>query len=91
MLSASIRLELPNQHLTIRRVSPAESDEMTAMAKRRNVFARHSWENNFYLERIGLLCDATVLAGSGFDPGRASAYISQAMALYRPQRSSPTV
>ena len=66
MLSASIRLELPNQHLTIRRVSPAESDEMTAMAKRRNVFARHSWENNFYLERIGLLCDATVLAGSGF-------------------------
>ena len=28
---------------------------------------------------------------SGFDPGRATAYISQAMALYRPQRSSPAV
>ena len=26
----------------------------------------------------------------GFDPGRASAYISQAMALYRPEGSSPT-
>jgi len=30
-------------------------------------------------------------AGGDFDPGRASAYISHAMALYRPQRSSPTV
>jgi hypothetical protein len=31
------------------------------------------------------------LTGGDFDPGRASAYISHAMALYRPQRSSPTV
>ena len=30
------------------------------------------------------------LTGGDFDPGRASAYISHAMALYRPQRSSPT-
>ena len=31
------------------------------------------------------------LTGGDFDPGRASAYISHAMALYRPQGSSPTV
>jgi len=31
------------------------------------------------------------LTGGDFDPGRASAYICHAMALYRPQRSSPTV
>ena len=31
------------------------------------------------------------LTGGDFDPGRASAYISHAMALYRPERSSPTV
>lgn len=31
------------------------------------------------------------LTAGGFEPGRASAYICQAMALYRPQRSSPTV
>ena len=31
------------------------------------------------------------LKGGDFDPGRASAYISHAMALYRPHRSSPTV
>ena len=30
-------------------------------------------------------------ACGGFDPGRAPAYISHAMALYRPARSSPTV
>ena len=32
-----------------------------ALARRRNVFARHSWENDFYLERIGLLSGATIL------------------------------
>src|SRR5262249_1676826 len=31
------------------------------------------------------------LTGDAFDPGRACAYISHAMALYRPERSSPTV
>ena len=31
------------------------------------------------------------LTGDDFDPGRASAYISHAMAVYRPERSSPTV
>jgi hypothetical protein len=34
---------------------------MAELARKRNVFARHSWENSFYLERIGQLNGATVV------------------------------
>jgi hypothetical protein len=34
---------------------------MVEQARRRNVFARHSWENSFYLRRIGQLEEATVI------------------------------
>jgi len=41
----------------------------------------------FHAQVIAAYCDLV----RRFAPGRASAYISDAMALYRPQRSSPTV
>ncbi len=34
---------------------------MLELARKRNVFARHSWENSFYLERIKQLDGATVI------------------------------
>jgi hypothetical protein len=43
---------------------------MSELARKRNVFARHSYENSFYLERIGQLGGATVIevfAAGGLD------------------------
>lgn len=34
---------------------------MIEQARKRNVFARHSWENNFYVQRIGQLREATIV------------------------------
>lgn len=42
-------------------VSASESAQMAELARKRNVFARHSWENSFYLERIRQLDGATVI------------------------------
>jgi hypothetical protein len=61
LLSAAKRLDLPEYLVSLRRVSEAESREMGDQARHRNVFARHSWENSFYIERIAKLARATVV------------------------------
>ncbi len=40
---------------------------MVEQTRKRNVFARHSWENSFYLKRVGQLQDSTVV--EVFRPG----------------------
>jgi hypothetical protein len=42
-------------------LSAQETASLTESARRRNLFARHSWENNFYVQRIGKLSNTTVL------------------------------
>jgi Apea-like HEPN len=51
----------------VRFFSVREATELAEQVRRRNVFARHSWENNFYLRRVNALADHTVL--EVFRPG----------------------
>lgn len=60
MLSAEVDLELPNSD-RIRLFSKAEAGLLAESVRKRNVFARHSWENNFYLNRVSELADQTVV------------------------------
>jgi len=76
ILNASASLDLAEDGVAIRRISEVESDDMTAMARKRNVFARHSWENNFYIERIGQLRGTTVL--EVFLPGSIDEVLEEA-------------
>jgi hypothetical protein len=54
-------LELPAANAWIRRISATESAALAEETRKRNVFARHSWENSFYLKRAGQLADTTVV------------------------------
>ena len=45
----------------IRYLPESETDELSEQIRKRNVFARHSWENNFYLQRVQELADHTVI------------------------------
>jgi hypothetical protein len=67
LLSAQAPLRLEGNTLSIRRIETPECDWMLLQARKRNVFARHSWENSFYLKRIEELRDSTVIEifGSG--------------------------
>ena len=61
LLSATKQLELPANNVWVRRISQSESDALVEQTRKRNVFARHSWENSFYLKRVAQLKDSTVL------------------------------
>jgi hypothetical protein len=60
MLSAQTELILSDS-LAIRVFSRDEAQLLAESVRKRNVFARHSWENNFYLQRIADLADQTVI------------------------------
>lgn len=45
----------------IRFFSEEEAEELAKLARKRNFFARHSWENHFYIERIRKLANTTVI------------------------------
>ena len=60
MLSARAILKFADLS-RIRFFSVREADELAAQVRKRNVFARHSWENNFYLQRVKALADHTVI------------------------------
>jgi len=45
----------------IRRFSDCEAAELQGLLLKRNVYARHSWENNFYLQRAGSLAGRTAI------------------------------
>ena len=61
LFSADARLELLSLHAWIRRIPATESAALAEETRRRNVFARHSWENSFYLKRATQLADTTVI------------------------------
>ncbi|TKB68410.1 MAG: hypothetical protein E8D47_02865 [Nitrospira sp.] len=61
LFSAESGLELPAVNIWIRRIPATESAALAEETRRRNVFARHSWENSFYLKRATQLADTTVI------------------------------
>lgn len=66
MLSAETVLKFPDSS-SVRFFGEGEADSLAKKTRKRNVFARHSWENNFYLQRIGELSGHTVI--EVFRPG----------------------
>lgn len=52
--------DLPKE-TRIRYLSRKEATDLAKAVKSRNVFARHSWENNYYLMQIGKLGDQTII------------------------------
>jgi hypothetical protein len=60
MLSAQTELEVSN-FLRIRTLTKDEARLLAESIRKRNVFARHSWENNFYLQRLDELSDRTII------------------------------
>jgi hypothetical protein len=61
LLSSDGSLELPSVSAWIRRITATESDALAAETRRRNVFARHSREDSFYVNRVAQLANATVI------------------------------
>jgi hypothetical protein len=66
MLSAQTMLELPSSD-RVRFFSKNEASVLAENVRKRNVFTRHSWENNFYLQRLDELADHTII--EVFRPG----------------------
>lgn len=60
-LVAKERIDIPSLALSIRKISAIESADLAMRARKRNVFARHSWENNFYVERLSSLSESTAI------------------------------
>ena len=60
MISAKTNLYFPDNS-RISFLSKQEAEELSILVRKRNVFARHSWENNFYLNRIAKLANHTVI------------------------------
>jgi hypothetical protein len=79
LLSATKPLELPACNAWIRQISASESDALVEQTRKRNVFARHSRENSFYLKRAGQLAGATVL--EVFRPGSLDQVLPVARSL----------
>jgi len=66
MLSARTKLEFPDSSV-IRFFHSEEAESLAQQIQKRNVFARHSWENNFYVQRVKGLANNTVI--EVFRPG----------------------
>src|SRR5215212_1106297 len=60
MLSAATELKLSDS-LAIRIFGKDEAQLLAESVRKRNVFARHSRENDFYLKRLGELAERTVI------------------------------
>ena len=78
-LSARCNLELPDFKTRVRFMTRAESKTICVAVRRRNVFARHSWENNCYIRRIRELADTTVV--EVLRPGDADDMLEEAKAI----------
>jgi len=61
MLNAKVPLLLPTISVSIRTISSDESKKLTQEIRKRNVFMRHSWENNFYCQRVESLANKSVI------------------------------
>lgn len=66
MLSAEVALDFSDSS-SIWFFSDHEANVLAEAVRKRNVFARHSWENNFYLQRIKELSNRTII--EVFRPG----------------------
>jgi hypothetical protein len=60
MLTAQTPLRFSNQS-QIRFIDTKEAEELAQLVRKRNVFARHSWENHFYVQRARALAEHTVI------------------------------
>ncbi len=60
MLNSQTPLELFNS-IKVRFFSEFEANELAEQIRKRNVFARHSWENNFYIQRAQGLANHTII------------------------------
>ncbi len=79
MLSCQDTVQLQEPPAKIRFFSRAEAQELGQTVRKRNVFARHSWENNFYLGRIQSLADTSII--EVFLPGQPDDIIPQAQVI----------
>lgn len=61
MLEVKRALPIHSVAATIRFLDSHEADKLEDLTRRRNVFARHSWENNFYLQRIREFANRSVI------------------------------
>jgi len=61
MLSATRVLDMPNFGARIRLMSMQEAEELADLIRRRNVFARHSREDNFYVQLAHELGGSTII------------------------------
>lgn len=66
MISAQEVLKFPDSS-RIRFFGSAEADELAEQVRKRNVFARHSRENNFYVQRVRELANHSII--EVFRPG----------------------
>jgi len=66
MLSAETVLQFPDSS-KVRFLEENEAETLTRKIQKRNVFARHSQENDFYLQRISKLSNQTII--EVFRPG----------------------
>ena len=60
MLNALERLEI-SQDISVRKLSAIEINKLVSQTRSRNIFARHSWENNFYIQRLESLSEQTII------------------------------
>lgn len=75
-LHANERLEVPGQYVRILFLAAYDAGLLADFARKRNVFARTSWENKFYIQRIRDLGERTVIEVGR--PGDPDDMISQA-------------
>jgi hypothetical protein len=61
LLSATKPLELRARYASLRRISAEENNALADQVRRRNIFARHSRENSFYLQRVQQLANTTII------------------------------
>jgi len=61
MLSAATELSLPHFGACIRLMPRQEAAELAERMRLRHVFARHAWENNFYVQRAHELGETTII------------------------------
>src|SRR3972149_1663007 len=60
-LTSQVPLTLSEIAAQIRLFSSREAETLSAEIRKRNAFARHSWENYFYVSRAQDLSDKTVI------------------------------
>lgn len=61
MLTARQTLDFGDFEARVRFIGKKEADSLVDLAQRRNAFARHSWENSFYVDRLRQFSETTVI------------------------------